>query len=112
MAQSKKSASSSKKSTSAKKTGTKAKGKAAEAVTPPEPPAPPIRRELGAVVFLFLAVFVVISHYNTEGKFIVFFARLIQGLIGWGFWFTVPAFLMVTVPSALIVATFSLSLVK
>ena len=97
MAQSKKSASSSKKSTSAKKTGTKAKGKAAEAVTPPEPPAPPIRRELGAVVFLFLAVFVVISHYNTEGKFIVFFARLIQGLIGWGFWFTVPAFLMAAV---------------
>ena len=97
MAQSKKT-NSSKKSASTKKTGTRsAKSKAAEPISPPEPPAPPIRRELGAVVFLFLAVFVVISHYNEDGKFIVFFSNLIKGLIGWGFWVTVPAFLMAAV---------------
>lgn len=96
MAQTKKNGSSgTKKSTETKKTGTRKK--APEVVTPPEPPAPPIRRELGAVVFLFLAVFVVISHFNADGKFIVFFANLIKGLIGWGFWLTVPAFLMAAV---------------
>mgnify|MGYP002559278325 FL=1 len=96
MAQTKKTSSSgTKKSTTAKKTSTKKK--APEVVTPPEPPAPPIRRELGAVVFLFLAVFVVISHYNADGKFIVFFANLIKGLIGWGFWLTMPAFLMAAI---------------
>lgn len=96
MAQTKKTGSSgAKKSTTAKKTSTKKK--APEVVTPPEPPAPPIRRELGAVVFLFLAVFVVISHYNADGKFIVFFANLIKGLIGWGFWLTMPAFLMAAI---------------
>ena len=96
MAQTKKTGSSgAKKSTTAKKTSTKKK--APEVVTPPEPPAPPIRRELGAVVFLFLAVFVVISHYNADGKFIVFFANLIKGLVGWGFWLTMPAFLMAAI---------------
>ena len=96
MAQTRKTGSSgAKKSSTAKKASTKKK--APEVVTPPAPPSPPIRRELGAVVFLFLAVFVVISHYNTDGKFIVFFANLIKGLIGWGFWLTVPAFLMAAV---------------
>ena len=96
MAQTRKNGSSAaKKSATAKKTGTRKK--APEVVTPPEPPAPPIRRELGAVVFLFLAVFVIISHYNTDGRFIVFFANLIKGLIGWGFWLTVPAFLMAAI---------------
>lgn len=100
MAQSKKSTSTKKSSSAAatKKSGAKAsKAKAAEPITPPEAPAPPIRREVSAVIFLFLAVFLVISHYNTEGKFIVFFAKLVQGLVGWGFWVTVPAFLMVAI---------------
>ncbi len=44
-----------------------------------------------------MAVFVVISHFNADGKFIVFFANLIKGLIGWGFWLTVPAFLMAAI---------------
>ncbi len=99
MAQSKKSnsaAANKTSSTGAKKSSTKSK-KAAAPVTPPEPPAPPIRRELGAIVFLFLAVFLVISHYNTDGKFIVFFAKLVQGIVGWGFWITIPAFLVAAI---------------
>ena len=96
MAQTRKNGSSAaKKSATAKKTGTRKK--APEVVTPPEPPAPPIRREVGAGGFFFLAVFVIISHYNTDGRFIVFFANLIKGLIGWGFWLTVPAFLMAAI---------------
>ncbi len=100
MAQSKKSSSSTtgakKSTTTTKKSASKPK-KAAAPVTPPEPPAPPIRREVSAVVCLFLAVFLVISHFNTDGKFIVFFANLVKGLVGWGFWVTIPAFLMAAI---------------
>ena len=82
--------------TTAKASTKKKSGKAKNTAEPMTQP-PPIRRELAAVVFLFLAVFVVISHYNEDGKFIVFFSNLIKGLIGWGFWVTVPAFLMAAV---------------
>ena len=68
--------------------------KAPEPIMPPSQPVKPIRRELTAIVFLFLAVFMVISHFNTDGTFIVFFANLIKGLVGWGFWAYVPAFLV------------------
>ena len=100
MAQSKSGAS--KKSASTKKTSTKAntkaaKAKPAEPVAPPAPPAPPIRRELSAIVCLFLAVFLVISHFNSDGKFVVFFSNLVKGLLGWGFWVMIPALLMCAV---------------
>lgn len=100
MAQSK--SGSSKKSTSTKKTNSKAntkaaKAKPAEPVVPPAPPAPPIRRELSAIVCLFLAVFLVISHFNSDGRFVVFFSNLVKGLLGWGFWVMIPALLMCAV---------------
>lgn len=100
MAQSKSSAS--KKGATTKKATTKANTKAAKAkpeepIIPPAPPAPPIRRELSAIVCLFLAVFLVISHFNSDGRFIVFFSNLVKGLLGWGFWVMVPALLMCAV---------------
>lgn len=100
MAQSKSSAS--KKGATTKKANTKANSKAAKAkpaepVAPPAPPAPPIRRELSAIVCLFLAVFLVISHFNSDGKFVVFFSNLVKGLLGWGFWVMIPALLMCAV---------------
>jgi len=81
------------KSTTAKKPASKAK-KIEEPVIPPVQSAPPIRREVSALVFLFLAVFMIISHFNTDGKFIVYFSTLIKGLVGWGFWIYVPVFLI------------------
>ena len=81
------------KSSTSKKTTTKSK-KVEEPIIPPAPAAPPIRREVSALVFLFLAVFMVISHFNSDGKFIVYFSTLIKGLVGWGFWLYVPAFLV------------------
>ena len=86
---------SSKKNTAAaKKTDTKGKnsGKAANTV-PPEPPAAPINREITAFVFFFIAVFIIISYFNTEGAVIAFAANLIKGLFGWGYWLSAPAFL-------------------
>lgn len=85
----KKGAASSKKSSSPAKSR-----KAPEPVIPPSEPVRPIRREVTAVVFLFLAVFMVISHFNSDGKFIVYFSNLMKGLVGWGFWIYVPAFLV------------------
>ncbi|MCI7741495.1 MAG: DNA translocase FtsK [Clostridiales bacterium] len=86
---------SSKKNTAAaKKTDTKGKsgGKAANTV-PPEPPAAPINREITAFIFFFIAVFIIISYFNTEGAVIAFAANLIKGLFGWGYWLSAPAFL-------------------
>lgn len=45
-------------------------------------------------MFLFLAVFMMIACFNTDGAFIAFFADLVKGLIGWGFWLTAPVFLL------------------
>ena len=92
MAQTKKTSSSGKKS-SGKSSSTKKK--IDEAVLAPEEAMPPIRRELGAVIFLFLAVFEIISYFNTDGTFVSGLAEFVKGMVGWGFWFTVPAFLLV-----------------
>ena len=81
-----------------KKSDTKSRKKPiADNSPPPPPPEPPIRRELAALVFLFLAVFMVISYFNTEGVFVAFFANLVKGLIGWGFWLAPPVFLFVAI---------------
>ena len=95
MAQSKSTTTKKNTSSSGKKTDTKAKktGKAAN-TAPPEPPVQPIRREVAAVIFLFLAVFTGISCFNTDGAFIAFFSNLLKGLLGWGFWITAPVFLL------------------
>ena len=58
------------------------------------PAQQPIRREIWGVVFLFLAVFMVISHYNTDGAFIAFFSNFLKGLVGYGFWVVPPAFVL------------------
>ena len=95
MAQSKKSstkkpaAKSSSKSSAPKKKSTPKP----QEINPPEPVIP-IRRELGAVLFLFLALFTGISYFRDEGAFVQFFSHLIKGLVGWGYWVAVPAFLV------------------
>ena len=45
------------------------------------------------VVLLALGVFMIISAFSEDGKFVAFFAQIVRGLTGWGFWLTVPAFL-------------------
>ncbi len=87
----------SKKNTGTGKGGSSSKSrKAVVNSAPPPEPARPIRREVGAVVFLFLAVFTVISYFNNEGTFIVFFTDLLLGLVGWGFWICAPVFFLIS----------------
>ena len=84
-----------KNTSAAKKTDTKAKKSTRAANTvPPEPPAAPINREVTAFIFFFIAVFIIISYFNTEGAVIAFAANLIKGLFGWGYWLSAPAFLV------------------
>ncbi len=96
MAQSKKKSTTTKKSGSKSSSSSKKSGKQT-ASQPPQEPVVPIRREVGAVIFLFLAVFVAISYFKSEGAFILFFANLIKGLLGWGYWLTAPAFLLTAI---------------
>lgn len=97
MAQTKKKSTSSKKSGSSKSSSSSRKSSKQAATQPPQEPVVPIRREAGAVVFLFLAVFVTISYFKPEGAFILFFANLIKGLVGWGYYLTAAVFLLTAV---------------
>ena len=77
--------------TKSKKPATKKPAASASRSAPPSAPQP-VRREVWGVVFLFLAVFMVISHYNTDGAFIAFFSNFLKGLVGYGFWVVPPGF--------------------
>ena len=69
-----------------------ASGKKNSKKTTAQPQVPPVRREIWAVIFLFLSVFLFISFFNTDGAFISFLANLVKGFIGWGVYFAAPAF--------------------
>ncbi len=86
-----------KKTTTKKKTSSSKKTSAKAQPTQPPDPVVPVRREIGAVLSLFLALFVGISYFMNEGAFILFFSNLIKGLIGWGYWLTAPVFLLIAV---------------
>lgn len=90
MAQSKKTSTKSKSSSTKKKSSKKA-----QPTQPPEPVVP-VRREMAAVVFLFLAIFVGISYFKNEGAFVLFFSNLLKGLIGWGYWLITPVFIVIS----------------
>ena len=96
MAQSKKTTTKKTGSASAKKTTNSRSMKTAQSAAAAQQPAQvvPVRRELGAVVFLFLALVVGVSYFKPEGSFVLFFSNLVMGLLGWGYWLTAPAFLL------------------
>ncbi len=51
------------------------------------------RHILWGVILLALGIFMIISYFSSDGAVVAFFANLVKGLLGWGFWLTVPAFL-------------------
>ena len=106
MAQSKSTSNTKKSTSTAKKSSaktakntktTRTKQTSRSASAPPSAPPRPIRREVTGFVFLCLAIFLVISHFNSDGAFVSFFANLVKGLAGWGFWITPPAFLLIAI---------------
>ena len=54
----------------------------------------PIRREVGGVVLLALALFTAVSYFNVSAIFIDWFAALLKGLFGYGYWLAAPAMLL------------------
>ena len=60
----------------------------------------PIRREVGAVVCLFLAIFTAIGYFNVDALFIDIFCGFIKGLLGWGFYLFPPALLLAAIALA------------
>lgn len=54
----------------------------------------PIRREVGAAVCAFLAIFSFIGYFDVDGWFIDFFCGFVKGILGWGFYLFPPALLL------------------
>ena len=58
-------------------------------------PAPrPVRREVGAVVCLLLAIFAALGYFHIQAIFIDFFCGLVKGLIGYGYLLLPPMLLV------------------
>lgn len=89
---SKNSSSAAKSSTAAKKPAASRSGSRSAKNAPK-----PIRREVGAVVCLFLAIFSAIGYFNVDALFIDIFCGFLKGLVGWGFYLIPPALLMCAV---------------
>ena len=61
---------------------------------PAQPQKRPIRREVGGVVLLVLALFAAVSYFGVSAIFIDSFAALLKGLFGYGYWLAAPAMLL------------------
>ena len=84
-----------KKSTSTTKKGSaSAKGGSGRAKKSPEPQKRPIRREVWGVVLLVLSLCVGVSYFNIPAIFVDWFALLLKGLFGYGYWLACPALLL------------------
>ncbi|MBQ3482447.1 MAG: DNA translocase FtsK [Oscillospiraceae bacterium] len=59
-----------------------------------EKKAPPMRRELGGIACLLLAIVVIAGFFADEGTLIYRFAAVLKGLVGWGYYILTPAFLI------------------
>ena len=82
-----------KKSTnSAKKRSSQSGGTRAK--KPAAPPKQPIRREVWGIVLLVLALCTGVSYFRIPAIFIDWFALLLKGLFGYGYWLAAPAFLL------------------
>jgi len=86
--QKKTTAQSSGKSTSA------AKKPAAKAEKKPEKVRRPIRREIGGIICLLLALCIVVGYFQPDGWLIQLLPKLFKGLMGYGFHLVAPALLV------------------
>ena len=81
-------------STSQKRTTKKTSGKSGSRTTAKKPQPRPIRREVGGVVCLVLALCVFVSYFGISAIFIDWLAVLIKGLLGYGYWLFGPALVL------------------
>ncbi len=83
-----------KKSTSAKGASGKG-GSRSKRAAPPQ--KQPIRREVGGIVLLGLTLSVLVGYFGVSAIFIDWFAILLKGLFGYGYWLCAPAMLLAAV---------------
>ena len=82
-----------KKTTTTKKKST-AKSRSGSTSAAKAPQKRPIRREVGGVVLLLLALFTTVSYFKVSAIFVDAFAALLKGLFGYGYWLAAPAMLL------------------
>ena len=91
-------ASTTQKKTTTQKSGTSkssaSKSGSSRSKKPAQPQKRPIRREVGGVVLLVLALFAAVSYFGVSAIFIDWFAALLKGLFGYGYWLAAPAMLL------------------
>lgn len=56
--------------------------------------SPPIRREVSGIILLVLSLCVLVSYFGISAIFVDWIATIIKGLIGYGYWLSVPALLI------------------
>ena len=83
-----------KKSTKNAKKSSKQTAPANRSANRKEPEKRPVRREVGGIVLLVLALFAAVSYFHADGIFIEWFAVLLKGLFGYGYWLTAPAMIL------------------
>ena len=67
--------------------GSTGRGKAAAAQPKP------IRREVGGIVLLVLALCVLVTYFNVDAILLTFLANVLKGCMGYGYWLAAPALL-------------------
>ena len=79
-------------STSQKKPAAKKSGGRSTAKKPPQ--KQPVRREVTGGVLLVLALCVFVGYFGVNALFLDFFAKLLKGLFGYGYWLAGPALVL------------------
>ncbi len=77
--------------TTQKKPAAKGKGKPASPGSKKAPAKRPVRREIGGVVCLLLALCVAVGYFETDGWLIALLPTCCKGLVGWGYYLMAPA---------------------
>ena len=81
-------------STTRKKTTTKQGRSGSRTAKSRQPQKRPIRREVGGVVLLVLALCVLVSYCGVQAILIDLLAELLKGLFGYGYWLAGPSMLL------------------
>ena len=82
------------KKTTTKSSTAKKNGGSGRAKKPAQPQKRPIRREVWGVVLLVLTLCTAVSYFKVSAIFIDWFAALLKGLFGYGYWLAAPALLL------------------
>ena len=80
-------------STSQKKSPAAKRSAGRSAKKPPQ--KQPVRREVTGGVLLVLALCVFVGYFGVNALFLDFFAKLLKGLFGYGYWLAGPALVQI-----------------